>query len=119
MRSGKWPSQFWGDQIQMRISEQMPLIKHWTITNKSYKDLENIEATWFIDPPYQNMGKHYKFNDIDYNDLSEWCLSRKGQVIVCEQEGADWLPFETFRNLKSLKSKSSKEVAYVQLSKLT
>ena len=60
-----------------------------------YRDLPDDEATWFIDPPYQHIKRGYKFNrdTIDYDDLAEFCRSRKGQVIVCEQEGADWLPF--------------------------
>lgn len=26
----------------------------WTITNLDYRQLPNVEATWFIDPPYNN-----------------------------------------------------------------
>jgi site-specific DNA-adenine methylase len=56
-----------------------------------------MEATWFVDPPYNNKaGSHYKCGskDIDYNNLAEWCRSRRGQVMVCENAGATWLPFE-------------------------
>lgn len=34
---------------------------------------------------------------IDYKVLGEWVLSLPGQVIVCEGDGADWLPFKLFR----------------------
>lgn len=72
----------------------LPLIKHWNITGMDYTALPNIEATWFIDPPYQVGGHKYVKHDIDYAQLAEWCRSRRGQVIVCEHEGAEWLPFQ-------------------------
>ena len=53
------------------------------------------EASWFVDPPYQNQGKHYHYGpeNVDFAMLGNWCRTRLGQVIVCENEGADWLPF--------------------------
>jgi hypothetical protein len=50
-------------------------------------------ATWFIDPPYVDGGKSYRYSEIDYPKLAAWCLRLRGQVIVCERQGADWLPF--------------------------
>lgn len=76
-----------------RIIKMLPLIRHWTILNVDYKELKNIQATWFIDPPYQDGGQRYKKHDINYSELADWCKSRNGQVIVCESENADWLPF--------------------------
>lgn len=43
------------------------------------------------------LANHYtesKQNPIDFQAFGEWCRSRNGQVIVCEQEGASWLPFK-------------------------
>ena len=78
-----------------RLAKQfLPLIRQWKISCKSYLELENIEATWFIDPPYQHGGKRYKVHDIDYDILAAWSRSRKGQVIVCENTPANWLPFK-------------------------
>ncbi len=71
-------------------------LSHWTVTNKSWHELENIEASWYIDPPYQKQGgKHYKKSakEIDFVALGKWCMKCRGQVIVCEGTGADWLPF--------------------------
>ena len=78
----------------------------------SYEDIQNQPATWFIDPPYQKMGFYYKHKDIDYNHLSEWCLSRDGQIIVCENEGADWLPFEPLCNLYGQRRQSRESVYF-------
>lgn len=78
------------------VSKQLFKIKHWKIINGSYIDQENITATWFVDPPYQFGGEHqYKFNNkqIDFTALAEWCKIRKGQVLVCENTKANWLPF--------------------------
>jgi hypothetical protein len=77
-----------------RIAKLSPEIKHWKTQFGDYKNLPNIEATWFIDPPYQNGGKYYKENNINYLELTEWCKSRKGQVIVCENTSANWLDFK-------------------------
>ena len=59
-------------------------------------DLENEEATWFIDPPYQFGGHEYKCSNkqIDFAKLAEWCEDRNGQAIVCENTKATWLPFK-------------------------
>jgi len=71
-------------------------IRHWEIKLGSFDEIENTEATWFIDPPYQFGGEHYKHGtrDLDFNKLAEWCKSRNGQVIVCENTKATWLPFK-------------------------
>jgi len=77
------------------IISNLPKIRHWTIKLGSYEDLPNIEASYFIDPPYQFGGEHYKCNnkDFDFPALAQWSKSRLGQVIVCENTKADWLPF--------------------------
>lgn len=117
MRSGiPTPNNYWGEYIRNRIASQVDYIKHWRVSNVSYERLPSVEATWFIDPPYIKAGKGYKFKYIDYDLLSDWCKTRTGQVIVCEQEGADWLPFKTFRDIKanegSRGGKISKEVVW-------
>ena len=74
-------------------------------------------ATWFIDPPYQNAGKHYRFgsSQLDYPALAAWCQTREGQVIVCEQGGATWLPFQVLSDVKTTRAgQRSIEVIYLQ-----
>ena len=44
--------------------------------------------------------------------LSEWCRSRRGQVMVCENEGARWLPFRPFRSIQSTSNGVSREVIW-------
>jgi hypothetical protein len=94
---------FWGPKVRERIATQVDRIRHWRLVEGDYTSAPAIEATWFIDPPYEQAGKHYRFgsNRIDYNTLGDWCLSRSGQVIVCEQEGATWLSFEPFATIKA------------------
>jgi len=101
----KSPGNFcdWDEKHRKDLSEELYKIKHWIIKNESYENSPDIEATWFIDPPYQLAGKYYVNNKIDYKKLGEWCKNRKGQVIVCENEGADWLDFENLVDLKGQK----------------
>lgn len=86
---------FWSAPCRERLAITAAQIKHWDIRSGSYMDAPNIEATWFIDPPYEGAGIYYPCgsNDIDYNRLGDWCRNRRGQVIVCENVGATWLPF--------------------------
>ncbi len=78
------------------IIKNLHKIKHWKIKLGGYDELENEEATWFIDPPYQFGGHEYKCSNkqIDFAKLAEWCEDRNGQAIVCENTKADWLPFK-------------------------
>lgn len=80
--------------MRARIREWFSFRDRWTIRGVDYRKLADIEATWFIDPPYcAKAGRNYRHNKIDYDDLADWCRTRKGQVIVCEGAGAEWLPF--------------------------
>ncbi len=93
----------WGSVVRSRIAWQVRYIKHWKIRLASYESVGNQEATWFVDPPYNDEdSSHYSFSEVNYGRLSRWCRERNGQVIVCEQDGANWLPF---RNHVSAKSK--------------
>lgn len=101
-KSGKRPKSYWGKEVRERIATQVTQIRHWKIIEGSYESLLNLQATWFIDPPYQaSHGRYYKFSNVDYNHLSAWCTSRNGQVIVCESSGANWLPFERAGQLRT------------------
>lgn len=91
----KWPTRFWSDHIRNIIARQVPLIQHWTVSERSAFDVPNRTATWFVDPPYVKGGKHYRKSDIDFDALRDWVLDREGQVIVCERAGAHWLPEQT------------------------
>jgi hypothetical protein len=84
-----------------KISKQVNLIKHWKFNLLSYDEIENEDATWFVDPPYQFGGEHYKMSNktIDFNALGVWCKSRLGQVIVCENTKADWMCFKPMKDL--------------------
>ena len=96
------------------IADNLHKIKHWDIRLGTYEDLENLEATWFIDPPYEEAGKYYKFGSkyIDYSHLGNWCKDRRGQTIVCENEGASWLPFNYLTSIHGVR-KSSKEAVWL------
>ena len=100
---------------KIEISENIYKIKHWKAEVKDYKDIDNVNATWFIDPPYQHGGIYYRMNNksIDYNDLGNWCKSRRGQVIVCENTKADWLDFNPLVEMNGQLHKTMESI-YIQ-----
>lgn len=114
MREGIRPGCFWGKAVRQRLAAQVERIRHWQIYNRSYLECPApAAATWFIDPPYQHAGRHYRFGAdlIDYERLGAWCTSRLGQVIVCENAGATWLPFRELASVRTTRSRRlSKEV---------
>lgn len=118
MRDGIRPGSFWGERVRTTIAGQVDAIRHWKVYNRSYERLPfRGEATWFIDPPYQKQGQHYHHGaeGIDFAALRAWCESRQGQVIVCENAGADWLPFEPLADVKTTRRGSrSVEVAWIR-----
>lgn len=80
------------------ITANLFKIRHWKFLLADYTEAPNIQATWFIDPPYQFGGHAYIYGSkkIDYSHLGDWCTARQGQVIVCENTKADWMPFVPF-----------------------
>lgn len=91
----------WTPARAERTAQAVEGIRHWKVLEGSYHIAPDVEATWFVDPPYSGpAGRHYVFDAIDYSDLAHWSKSRKGQVMVCENVGADWLPFVPFKDLK-------------------
>ena len=91
-------------KLQM-IAKNLHRIKHWEIICGDYTQSPDIQATWFIDPPYIVGGKYYKYGSklINYDELANWCKERKGQVMVCEADGATWLPFRTLTTARGNK----------------
>ena len=81
-------------RFKFRALESLEHIRHWQITCMDYRDLPNVEATTFVDAPYQHARMHYPHHYLDYDELACWCQTRRGQVVVCEEMGATWLPFK-------------------------
>lgn len=97
------------------MARDLHKVKHWKIVTGDYQQAPEVEATWFIDPPYKSSpGQGYKHgsSDLDYKALAKWVHSRKGQVICCEGEFGDYLEFAPLRDCKGVAGKSSKEVMY-------
>lgn len=88
----------WGPLAQKRISQQQRWIRHWQIVEGDYSLAPNVEATWFVDPPYEHAGMAYPCGagDIDFCELGAWCRSLCGQVMVCEKLPVEWLAFAPF-----------------------
>lgn len=101
---------YWGAYVRGMIAHQLKYIHHWKVFNKSYESIGfDRPATWYIDPPYcAKPGRHYKCNKVDFKYLAKWCRVRKGQVMVCEMMGADWLPFVRLKDINNTVKKGGK-----------
>jgi len=99
---------YWGKSRREQMALIAKKVKHWTARIRDYREIDNIEATWFIDPPYTRGGEHYTYSnrDIDFDELAVWCRSRKGQVIVCERADATWLPFRPLYTMPTMDAQS-------------
>lgn len=94
---------------KIRIAKDLYKIKHWNIVLGDYRCLGDIKASWYIDPPYQ-FQKEYHCNRINYQELAEWCKSRQGQVMVCEQSTADWMDFKPLVQLSGQRTKTTEMI---------
>jgi hypothetical protein len=100
LHSGIRPNSSWGPTLRARLANRLKYIRHWQVVD-DFRSAPVLDATWFVDPPYEGrLGRRYNAHDIDYSKLADWCRTRPGQTIVCENEGADWLPFIPFRSIK-------------------
>lgn len=87
------PGSYWCATVRDRLAVQVNEIRHWKVSCHGYDRCPPWIGTWYVDPPYTEMGKHYTNKFDEYQDLAEWCGRRRGQVIVCERKGADWMDF--------------------------
>jgi hypothetical protein len=127
----KWGKQYsdatdckvWNAAVRVRIASQLEKIRHWEVISGDYTQAPDMEAHWFIDPPYIAAGRRYPVKDVNYDDLGEWSRNRKGFVQVCENDGAIWLPFQPFHSVNTYHhmkddgiraAKYSHEVLYAQ-----
>jgi hypothetical protein len=106
----------WNEGMRDRVARQVSAIRHWRVIEGDYTAAPCITATWFDDPPYAGRpGESYAHGSraIDYAALGSWCRSRPGQVIVCESEGATWLPFRPFGETCGVSGKRSRESVWL------
>ena len=74
--AAEWTN-FWGREVRERLAHNVTRIKHWTIIHDSWENAPDIrDAHWHVDPPYERAGRSYKFNQVDYTALAEWCYER-------------------------------------------
>jgi hypothetical protein len=74
--------------------------------------LYGVDRNARLGPPYVEKGKYYRhrLSKEDYPRLAGWCLDLPGDVVVCEQHGANWLPFEPLATIKSTRGTSAEVV---------
>jgi hypothetical protein len=103
------------------IAASLHKVRHWKMFHGDYWSAPDIEATWFVDPPYKAApGEGYAYGSglLDYSRLAEWALRRRGQLIFCEGEHGDYLPFRPLLSLPGVAGKRSREVVFYRSSGL-
>jgi hypothetical protein len=105
----------WSERARQRIVGELDGVRHWKVRHGSYEDCPTAfggadRTTYFVDPPYVDKGRYYRINHVDHAKVGAWCRTLPGQAIVCEQDGADWLPFESLATIKSTKGTSAEAV---------
>lgn len=100
-----------------RMLDMLWIRNRISFIHDDYRNFPNIEATWFIDAPYQRKsdrraGFELSKRNREYAELAQFAKSRKGQVIVCEKAGANWLDFEPFRDNKNVLDNRYSEVVW-------
>jgi len=103
-------------EISKRVmAADLHKVKHWRLIKGDYSLAPDLEATWFIDPPYKSSPGHgyaHGSSDIDYQTLAAWTRARRGQLICCEGEFGDYLPFRPLLTLPGVAGKLSAERLY-------
>lgn len=96
------------------IANSLYKIRHWEFKCTDYNEIPNQKATWFIDPPYMYGGHRYKHSNkkIDFDKLAGYCMSREGQVIVCENTKANWLEFTALKSIKGINNDRTTEAIW-------
>lgn len=102
----------WSEAVRVRIAKQVSQIRNWESRCEDYRNAPDVEADWFIDAPYEVKGKHYPFFELDYDELADFCLSRRGIITVCENKGATWLPFKPFTSARAMTGKTGARVSH-------
>jgi len=100
----------WGPRAKQRIAEQLPAIRQWKVTCGSFEMAPSVTATWYIDPPYGDKGKYYRYPFHDFERLGPWCTTREGLVIVCEHPQATWLSFQPLGHFKTSHGRAAEGV---------
>jgi site-specific DNA-adenine methylase len=108
--AGRMNFNSWG-RDKHRIANDLHKIRHWKLILGDYRTIANFPATWYIDPPYQ-FQHEYVHNNIDYTTLAEWCKSRQGQVIVCENSHANWMNFKPLISLYGQRTRTLEVMWY-------
>jgi site-specific DNA-adenine methylase len=99
----------WSQRARDRIAADVHKVDGWTVVLGDFESAPRDEqATYFIDPPYIDKGRYYRVRlaEPDYPRLATWARELPGRRVVCENRGADWLPFRPLASIKSTKGVS-------------
>ena len=94
----------WDADLRAKLASQLPKVRGWRFLHADYRKAPYLPATYLLDPPYQRLTNCYGgtgFKSLNFFRLAIFAMTLPGEVIVCENANADWLPFQSFANRKS------------------
>ncbi len=63
--------------------KNMKVIPNLEIHNKDYKEFSDVKnSIIYLDPPYKDVSKVYKHNNLDYEEFYKWCKDMNKDNIV-------------------------------------
>lgn len=91
------------EEVKRKVAANLYRIKHFRIHRGRYDGFggDRIRRTWFVDPPYQVGGSIYRAcgktmaGPIEFGKLRKFLKTRPGLIIVCENDSASWMKFNT------------------------
>jgi hypothetical protein len=117
----QYPDRFWGVKQRARLAAECVKVKDWEVHCGNFSDAAGIVGTWFVDPPYEQAGKHYARPFHEYNKLAEFCREQRDLVIVCEESTdsyfPSWLDFEPFLVHSTMQKRKATEVIWTSQSR--
>lgn len=125
-KPGPWAKQrygalsYWGPKLRQRVANAIPYINKWRAICCDYTEIEtDLQATWFIDPPYiGNRTEGFYKKKLNHEELAGWTKKLTGRVISCDLVDAKYLPFKPlapgykFRSIQTKKTPPVKEAIY-------
>ena len=83
----------------------MKVIPNLEIYNKDYKEFSDIKnSIIYLDPPYKDVNKVYRHNNLNYEEFYSWCkeMSKDNIVLISGYHMPDY--FEIVYEFKKAKS---------------
>ena len=68
-----WGAGYYWPRLLQNFQLVIPAVRSWIITSLPYENVQyDSPATYFVDPPYNNMaGRRYRYHTLNFDQLAE------------------------------------------------